>query len=181
MYTSRMTPDFPLTLIDRARIASPCPARWDDMTLTGDDHVRHCGRCDLKVHNLSGMRRDEAEAVLASYFAPGGSRQRQRLCAQWRRRPDGTMIFGDCPVGLAKLRRKVWRTVARAAAVAGFTSLLAACTGGGGDSSGDGRFVGVVDSSDDGRLGGSVAVPDDHHEDPGAGANNDVQPPPKSR
>ena len=52
-----------LPLLDRIAIASPCPASWDEMT--GDDQVRHCSLCNLSVHNLSAMTRDEAEGVLA--------------------------------------------------------------------------------------------------------------------
>jgi hypothetical protein len=135
-----MAGDVSLSVLDRVRIASPCPARWEDMTPTGDGAVRHCGQCNLKVHNLSAMSRGEAEALLGMYFGGDGAKRGERLCGQWRRRADNTIIFGDCPVGLAKLRARVRRSVARVAAMAGLTSLLAACSrdgGGGGHADSD--------------------------------------------
>jgi len=136
-----MRAEVSLNIVDRVRIASPCPAKWEDMT--GDDKVRHCALCNLKVHDLSVLRREDAEALLAAHFTPGGTKRGERFCGQWRRRADGTVIFGDCPAGLGKLRARVRRSVARVAAIAGLTSLLAACSPGGG------------------RTGGSFAADDD--------------------
>src|SRR5262245_27675690 len=51
-----------LPVLDNLRVASPCSAAWDNMT--GDERVRHCGDCDKDVFNLSGMTRDEAEALI---------------------------------------------------------------------------------------------------------------------
>ena len=42
-----------LEILDRLRIASPCPMRWDDMQ--GDDRKRFFGECRLHVYNLSAM------------------------------------------------------------------------------------------------------------------------------
>ena len=52
-----------LPILDNLRIAAPCSASWDRML--GDDRVRHCGDCNKNVYNLSGMTRDEAEALIA--------------------------------------------------------------------------------------------------------------------
>ncbi|MFP2905332.1 hypothetical protein ACLESD_09800 [Pyxidicoccus sp. 3LFB2] len=77
-------------LAERLTIATPCDMRWEEMT--GDARVRHCGACKLNVYNVSEMRTAEVEALLN----PGG-----RVCIKLYRRPDGTVVSGDC--------RRVWR------------------------------------------------------------------------
>jgi hypothetical protein len=115
-----------LNILDRVGIASACTARWEDMAPTGDDHVRRCSMCSLDVHDLSAMGRAEAEALLASHLTPGGANQGRRLCGSLRRRADGTIIFGDCPVGLARARAAARRSTARVAALVGLASVLGA-------------------------------------------------------
>ncbi len=105
--------DLHLDLLAHVRIASPCPVRWEDMT--GSDTVRHCAQCNLSVHNLSAMTRDDAESLLAS-------RAEGRLCAGFFRRADGTILTRDCPVGLAAVRARVRRTAARVAAALGLVA-----------------------------------------------------------
>src|SRR5262245_25506118 len=51
-----------LPLLSRVEVASPCPERWDGMA--GDDRIRHCGRCEKSVYDLSAMSAAEAEALL---------------------------------------------------------------------------------------------------------------------
>jgi hypothetical protein len=99
-----------LPLLDRITIASPCTASWDDMR--GDDRIRHCAHCKLNVHNLSAMTRDEAEGVLTRLAAG-------RVCAQFYRRADGTILTQDCPVGLARIRAATRRALVRVAAIVG--------------------------------------------------------------
>lgn len=122
-----MASDVRLSVLDRIGIASPCSARWEDMT--GDDRVRHCAQCNLKVTNLSALSQAEAEALLTAHFGADGTKVGGRLCAQWRRRADGTIIFGDCPEGLARVRARMKRSVVRLAAMVGvttaFTSVMA--------------------------------------------------------
>lgn len=98
----------PLPLLPQIRIASPCSARWEDMT--GDSPTRHCAQCDLDVHNLSAMTADEAEAFLRARAGAG------RVCARFYRRTDGTILTRDCPVGLALWRRRAAGAVTRIAA-----------------------------------------------------------------
>lgn len=86
------------------RVASPCPANWDEMI--GDERKRFCGQCKLNVYNLSGMPRNEAENLLLN--AEG------RLCVRFYRRADGTVLTQDCPVGWKALKRKVSRTATAA-------------------------------------------------------------------
>lgn len=96
--------------------------RWEDMS--GDDRTRHCAECNLNVHNIAGMTRGEAEALLARHFNPDGEPIAGRFCAQIYRRADGTVLTADCPVGLAALRAKARRTVVRIAAAVGITSFV---------------------------------------------------------
>lgn len=92
--------------------------------MAGDDRSRHCEQCSLKVHNISGMTRPEAEAFLASTLGTNNATTR-RVCARFFRRADGTILTADCPVGLAALRAKARRTATRIAAAVGLTSLVA--------------------------------------------------------
>ena len=99
-----------LNVID---VASPCSADWDAMT--GDERVRHCRQCDMNVYNLSEMPEDKALKLV--------NEREGRLCIQFYRRADGTMITKDCPVGLRAIRKsirqKVVRIWAKAAALTG--------------------------------------------------------------
>jgi hypothetical protein len=98
-----------LNVLDNIRIASPCSARWEDMK--GDERVRHCEQCNLNVFNLSEMTRQEAQELVIH--------RQGRLCARLWRRADGTIITRDCPVGLAAVRARTARIVARIAAALG--------------------------------------------------------------
>ena len=77
------------TLLEQISVASPCTVNWDEMT--GDDHVRFCGQCELNVHNLSHMSRNEAETLVAQTEG--------KRCIRFYRREDGTMLTKDCPKG----------------------------------------------------------------------------------
>lgn len=100
-----------LGLLDTVRIASACRVRWEHMAPVGDGQTtRHCGRCNLHVHNLSAMTRDEAELFLES--RTGGD----RTCAGFFRRADGTILTRDCPVGARAARAAAVRTAGRVAA-----------------------------------------------------------------
>jgi hypothetical protein len=99
--------------LDAIRIGSPCDERWEDMP--GDERARACARCELQVFNLAGMSRTEAAALIGG--ADG------RVCARIVRRPDGTVLTRDCPVALARLRRRA------ALMVAGLLGMFAAAAG----------------------------------------------------
>ncbi|HEX8149230.1 MAG TPA: hypothetical protein VF591_18760 [Pyrinomonadaceae bacterium] len=98
--------------LEHVRVAAPCPADWGKMV--GDERVRYCDRCSLHVYNLSGMTRREAEALVTN--AEG------RLCVRYYRRPDGTILTRNCPVGLSALKRRAAR-----AATATMTAVLGFC------------------------------------------------------
>lgn len=83
--------------LDRLRVASPCAVGWELMT--GDDRMRLCQQCSLRVYNIAEMTRNEAEALIANMEG--------RICARVYRRFDGTIITKDCPVGLRAIRRRM--------------------------------------------------------------------------
>jgi hypothetical protein len=112
-----------LPLLQNVQIASPCHARWEEMS--GDERTRRCAECNLSVHNLSAMTQQEAEALLRPYFDDSGSPQ-GRICARIYRRSDGTVLTADCPVGAAAVRDKARRAAARVVAALGITSLITA-------------------------------------------------------
>jgi len=85
------------SILDQVRIASPCSARWEDMT--GDDRSRFCQHCQKHVFNLSAMSRAEAEQLVRE--------KEGRLCGRFYQRRDGRMLTGNCPVGQHR-RRSRW-------------------------------------------------------------------------
>jgi hypothetical protein len=88
--------------------------------MTGDEQIRFCPQCQLNVYNLSAMPREEAEAIVRQ-------RETARVCIGFYRRPDGTILTRDCPVGaavLARLRAARWRL--RLLSVAALVLLFAA-------------------------------------------------------
>lgn len=89
------------------KIASPCSADWDLMA--GDDRKRFCGECKLNVYNLSGMTKYDAENLLR--LSEG------RLCVRYFQRPDGTVLTEDCPVGWARVKRRLSLMASAAAAI----------------------------------------------------------------
>jgi len=91
-----------LTILDDIRIASPCPASWDEMI--GDDRTRFCSSCSKHVYNISALTAEEAAALI---------REREgRLCVQIHRRSDGTVLTADCPVGARARRRGLQKVLA---------------------------------------------------------------------
>lgn len=86
-----------LPSLDELRVAAPCPADWAAMS--GDARVRHCGACKRNVYDLSELTRAEAEALILE--------KEGRLCVRFYRRADGTILFGNCAVGVWRRRRRV--------------------------------------------------------------------------
>lgn len=103
--------------LDNIKIASPCPADWNEMR--GDDRKRFCSECKLNVYNLSDMTVTEAESFLIN--------SEGRVCINYYRRKDGTVLTKDCPVGWQLLKKRVSRvTTAVFASMFGiFTGLFA--------------------------------------------------------
>ena len=102
-----------LPMLEDIRIASPCPADWNQMV--GDHKSRFCGQCQKNVYNLSAMTREEAELLVLS--------KEGNLCVQLWKRTDGTVITADCPVGLRRKRMRLAAVIAVGSGLA--TSALA--------------------------------------------------------
>ncbi len=96
-----------LPLLDNVRVGTPCHESWDGMV--GDERVRFCGGCMKNVYNLSAMSKREAEELIAA--------KEGDLCVRLYRRKDGTIISGDCPVGVR--RQRVTKIAAAALAFGG--------------------------------------------------------------
>jgi hypothetical protein len=84
-------------LLAQVKIASPCPARWEDMA--GDERSRFCLQCNKHVYNLSAMSANAAADLVRA--------KEGKLCARFYRRADGTMLTADCPVGLERHGRRL--------------------------------------------------------------------------
>lgn len=90
------------TPLKNLKIASPCSADWNAME--GNERKRFCGECKLNVYNLSGMTSYDAENLLRN--------SEGRLCVRYFQRPDGTVLTKDCPVGWARIKRRMSITAA---------------------------------------------------------------------
>lgn len=77
------------------RIAAPCNADWE--TMVGTERERFCSSCALNVYNISSMGSLEAERFLAE-------RAGSKVCVQFFRRKDGTILSDNCPKGLRAMR-----------------------------------------------------------------------------
>lgn len=87
--------------LDNLKVANPCRANWERMEWEDEEgRVRHCRSCQKNVYNVSMMSRGEAEELL--------KRHEGELCVRFARRADGTLITGDCPIGITTKRRRVW-------------------------------------------------------------------------
>jgi hypothetical protein len=93
--------------LNNIKVASPCSANWDEMY--GTERKRHCGDCNMNVYNLSAMTKIEAERLIMNTEG--------RLCARFYRRPDGTILTKDCPVGLRAAKQKVLKIWTAAASL----------------------------------------------------------------
>jgi len=105
------------SILDGIRVASPCSASWEGMS--GNDRVRFCSSCGKDVYNIGSMTTQEAVALVIG-------RRESPPCIQFYRRPDGSVMTSDCPVGSGRVRRR--RRIAQAAGL-GVVGLALAATG----------------------------------------------------
>lgn len=101
------------SILDRVSIAAPCNADWDNMV--GDERERFCNQCTLNVYNISSMSKSDAEEFLSL-------RTQGRVCVQFYKRKDGTIITDNCPKGLRVIRDKTRKMFQAASA---FLTLIA--------------------------------------------------------
>ena len=85
-------------------VNSPCLADWDQMI--GNDQVRFCEHCDLKVHNISELTYSRAARLVAH--------SKGRLCVRYYRDAEGVPITGRAPDKLHQISRRVSRLAAGA-------------------------------------------------------------------
>lgn len=128
--------DKPTISLDDLRIASPCPARWEEMM--GSESTRYCDSCRHNVYDISAMTRAEAEMLL--------SQREARTCIRYYRRADGTIMTADCPVGARTIRQRLMNRVRTFSAA--LLALLAGGTLSGGADGGHRRptLGGLVES-----------------------------------
>ncbi len=106
------------------QIQEPCSLRWEE--LQGDQRKRFCKSCSRHVHNVSAMRAEEVERLVAAQ-PPG-----ERLCLTWRIGPDGRPVTlpdaaPEAPADPA--RGRMHRLAAGLSrGVAALAGLLAACS-----------------------------------------------------
>jgi hypothetical protein len=72
--------------------------------MKGDDRARFCSSCQKHVYNIAGMPAADALALIQQHDG--------NLCARLYRRFDGTVLTGDCPVGLRAVYRRTRQLVA---------------------------------------------------------------------
>ncbi len=65
--------------------------------MVGTERERFCSSCALNVYNISSMGSLEAERFLAE-------RAGSKVCVQFFRRKDGTILSDNCPKGLRAMR-----------------------------------------------------------------------------
>jgi hypothetical protein len=104
-------------ILDNIRVATPCHAKWDEMT--GDERARLCRECNRTVYNISALTREEAEDLVIE--------KEGMLCVQYFERADGTILLADCEVGRQPRRRH--RLLAAAATLATSAGLIACDAG----------------------------------------------------
>ncbi len=93
-------------LLQVVNVATPCPADWNGMH--GDDRSRFCGQCRKHVYNLSAMPADDAVRLIQE--------REGNLCVRLFRRIDGTVLNGDCPIGVGRMWMRLKRLSAGIAA-----------------------------------------------------------------
>lgn len=85
-------------------IPSPCNADWNSMT--GNDQVRFCEHCDLSVHNLSQLTRNQAQRLVA--------RSNGRLCVRYDLDAKGGPLLAPVSQKLYRISRRASRIAAGA-------------------------------------------------------------------
>lgn len=85
-------------------VTSPCLADWDQMT--GNDQIRFCEHCNLKVHNISELSYSQAARLIAR--SQGG------LCVRYYRDSQGAALTKQTSRKLHQIGRRASRIAAGA-------------------------------------------------------------------
>jgi hypothetical protein len=104
----------PKHFLNNITIPSPCSADWNRMI--GNDQVRFCEHCNLDVHNLSLLTRNQAQRLIA--------RSNGRLCVRYHHDAAGQPL--TLPVGQKLHGQKLHRIARRVSQIAAgaFTATL---------------------------------------------------------
>ena len=105
--------------VDAVVIETPCEVPWE--SLTGDDRVRHCGRCSQNVYNLEAFSRADALRLIQA--------RERRVCLRLYRRADGTVVTADCWSRLRAARRRGLVAFALAMVIVAWAQLWAMVVG----------------------------------------------------
>lgn len=84
-------------LLDRVSVKKPCTMDWNKMF--GNEEVRFCEHCVKRVHNLSAMTRKDAERLV--------KKSNGNLCIRYYTDKNKKIAFGDAPVQITRLGRRV--------------------------------------------------------------------------
>ncbi len=130
--------------LDLINITSPCLSHWNEMI--GNDQIRFCRHCNLKVHNISEMTRVDAARLV--------SRAKGRLCVRYYRSTGGDVVT-QLPRKLHQISRRASRIAAGAFSAALSLSTAAIQSTAATTSSPDQRSV-LTESWSGWTLGGTV-------------------------
>ena len=97
----------PKHFLNNLTIPTPCSADWNSMI--GNDQVRFCEHCNLDVHNLSLMTRNQAQRLVA--------RSNGRLCVRYHCDPEGGPRTLPIPQKLHLIGRRASKLAAGAFSV----------------------------------------------------------------
>lgn len=147
--------------MDRASLTLAFPCTADFSRMREVPGGRHCDDCDKVVHDLSSMSEADAREVLRS-------QPPDRVCVRYVYEPDGRVVFGGVPRGVAivpehALSRKWKHTLALAAAAAATSAvamLIEAC-GGANPDDGYGYYGAEQDAGADGDAQADAAAKPD--------------------
>ena len=91
-------------LSEQLKVKSPCSSSWDAMI--GNDQVRFCDHCSLKVHNISQLTPKRVRALV--------TKTNGRICVRYRSLADGVPILKAVPTTLHQIQRKASKIAAGA-------------------------------------------------------------------
>lgn len=90
--------------LNRIKVSSPCTAEWDSMI--GDHRFRFCEHCNLTVHDVSEMTKNQVFRLIAD--------SKGSVCVRYRRDAEGTPIIASRPQKLHQIKRRTSRIAAGA-------------------------------------------------------------------
>jgi hypothetical protein len=99
------------SLLNRIDVKTQCNESWDEMT--GNAEVRFCSHCSKEVHDLSAMKRTDAEKLV--------QKSNGKLCVRYVKTPDGNLI--TTPLRFTQIKRRATIAASVLATSLTFTTL----------------------------------------------------------